>query len=118
MNHRELATAGTAQPATEGFPKLRLMGTLPPADWARQAESCGFFRILTEGGARWGRPAPRPRLYEPRCFTAEIAEIAEPDAIGPSFIQAGKNRSDSEELLFLDLTGNILSSLRPPRALR
>jgi hypothetical protein len=30
---------------------------------------------------------------QPRFFTAEIAEIAESDAIGPSFVQAGKKAS-------------------------
>jgi hypothetical protein len=69
-------------------------------------------------------------LDKPGFFTAEIAclrlpvafatqtgvdphrqaEIAEPDAIGPSFIQAGENRSDSEDLSFLDLQGILVFS--------
>jgi len=44
------------------------------------------------------------------------AEIAEPDATSPSFIQAGKKRSDSEELWFLDLLGVSLLPLRSPRS--
>jgi hypothetical protein len=54
----------------------------------------------------------------PEFFTAEIAEIAESDAVGPSFVQAGKKHPDSEELLFLDLQGIYRLYLRHLRALR
>jgi hypothetical protein len=33
----------------------------------------------------------RTRISQPRFFTAEIAELAEPDVTSPSFIQAGKS---------------------------
>jgi hypothetical protein len=57
-------------------------------------------------------------VFEPGFFTAEIAEIAEPDTMSPFFGQAGKKRSDSEDLLFLDPQRICRLLLRPPRALR
>jgi len=55
-------TAETAEPGASCTSKLTLIGTLPPAERARQAKSSRFFRILGEGDATQGKPAPRPRL--------------------------------------------------------
>ena len=72
VNHRELPTAGTA-PAGTGPPRTpRLRGTLAPAERARQAKSSRFFRILGEGGAKQGKPAPRPRLEEKGIRDGEV----------------------------------------------
>ena len=44
------------------LPAPELQGALPRGERARQANSPVFFRILPEGGAKQGKPAPRPRL--------------------------------------------------------
>ena len=78
-----LATAGTAPPGT-GPPRApRLKGTLPPAERARQAKSSGFFRILGEGGARQGRPPPRPRLDRLEKKGIGDGEVIKDRIVGP-----------------------------------
>ena len=62
VNHRELATAGRTPPGTRRPRRPRLRGRLPPAERARQAKSSGLFWVLREGGAKQGKPVPRPRL--------------------------------------------------------
>ena len=62
VNYRELATAGKAPSATGPPCTPNVEGMLRLAERARQAKSSGFFRILREGGAKQGKPAPRPRL--------------------------------------------------------
>jgi hypothetical protein len=89
------------------------------ADYADFADSLSRHRLTA---------CAFPFSSEPRSFTAEIAclrlpvafatqtgadphrqaEIAEPDAISPSFIQEGEKRSDSENVP--GFTGNISSS--------
>ena len=67
-------TAETAEPGASCTSKLTLIGTLPPAERARQAKSSRFFRILGEGDATQGKPAPRPRLEQKGIRDGEVVD--------------------------------------------
>ena len=69
VNHRELATTGGSRPGTGPPCTLKLGATLPLAERAGQAESSGLFRVLRDGTAKQGKPAPRPRLYKKKWGT-------------------------------------------------
>ena len=49
-----------------------MRGTLPPAERVGQAESSGISGNLREGGAKQGKPAPRPQL-EKKGIREEVA---------------------------------------------
>jgi len=46
----------------ETSPHAEVEGHATPGERARRSKSSVFFRILREGGAKQGKPAPRPRL--------------------------------------------------------
>ncbi len=73
-------TAETAELGTATTGKRTLTGRLAPEIRTRQAETTGFFRILREGGAKQGKPAPRPRLEKKGIGEGKVACLRLPVA--------------------------------------
>jgi len=88
-----------------------LIGTLPPAERARQAKSSRFFRILGEGDATQGKPAPRPRLEKKGIrqevvkdrFVGPLARLLSGQGIGRVGWRAEMRRCGGETQVIEDL---------------